>query len=400
MLGRRAALAARRRATARRRRRRRRRRFAARPAPRRTRAALWRHAGLRRGADGLRDLAREDPFPLARLIAALLPRARGEPRRPPAHRLPRHRSRARRPARRGRRRCARNVGMEHVGMTTPEAALPRGDGVARLGGGRGHRPPRRRPSLRPGRDLRGLLQRQPAVAARVDRPQLALPRRAERQRAASACTCCAPDRSRSRAPSPARATTSSPGSTGTGTTTCPRSDGVLAYLRCRRAENFEHYDHTILIGDIDGGALGSGEPLLYARRRMDWLLQHAAGERGAGDSQGGGHRPRPSGPLCRARARGLPGQNGKLVFFQADTGGVDPVGLAVADARGRNQTLRPLGPACGGEGEAAVPGPVRDRPGLVAGRRADRVRAGAAARDHAAGRRRPAPAPAAHAGQA
>jgi L-aspartate oxidase len=34
-----------------------------------TRAALWRHAGLRRSAEGLRELAR-DPYPLARLIAA------------------------------------------------------------------------------------------------------------------------------------------------------------------------------------------------------------------------------------------------------------------------------------------------------------------------------------------
>ncbi len=34
-----------------------------------TRAALWRHAGLRRDAEGLAELAR-DPFPLARLIAA------------------------------------------------------------------------------------------------------------------------------------------------------------------------------------------------------------------------------------------------------------------------------------------------------------------------------------------
>lgn len=56
----------------------------------------------------------------------------------------------------------------------------------------------------------------------------------------------------------------------------PRIGGALAYLRCARAENFERYDHTILIGDIEGGTLGSGEPLLYARRRMDWLL--SAGE--------------------------------------------------------------------------------------------------------------------------
>jgi len=34
-----------------------------------TRAALWRHAGLRRDAEGLRELA-GDPYPLARLIAA------------------------------------------------------------------------------------------------------------------------------------------------------------------------------------------------------------------------------------------------------------------------------------------------------------------------------------------
>jgi len=41
------------------------------PAPptRATRAALWRHAGLRRTAEGLTELAR-DPFPLARLVAA------------------------------------------------------------------------------------------------------------------------------------------------------------------------------------------------------------------------------------------------------------------------------------------------------------------------------------------
>jgi flavin reductase ActVB len=47
----------------------------------------------------------------------------------------------------------------------------------------------------------------------------------------------------------------------------------LAYLRCRRAENFVRYDHTILIGDLEGGRIGEGEPLVYARRRMDWLMQ-------------------------------------------------------------------------------------------------------------------------------
>lgn len=45
------------------------------------------------------------------------------------------------------------------------------------------------------------------------------------------------------------------------------------------------------------------------------------------------------------------------MFFQADIGGVEPVGLAVADADGRNQTPEPVGPACGGEGETHTPGP-------------------------------------------
>ena len=53
----------------------------------------------------------------------------------------------------------------------------------------------------------------------------------------------------------------------------PELEGTLAYLRCRRAENFERYDHTVLIGDLEGGRIEEGEPLLYARRRMDWLLR-------------------------------------------------------------------------------------------------------------------------------
>lgn len=57
----------------------------------------------------------------------------------------------------------------------------------------------------------------------------------------------------------------------------PELDGVLAYLRCRRADTFGRYDHTILIGDIAGGRMGSGEPLLYSRRRMDWSMRLADG---------------------------------------------------------------------------------------------------------------------------
>lgn len=53
----------------------------------------------------------------------------------------------------------------------------------------------------------------------------------------------------------------------------PELAGGLAYLRCRRAASFVRYDHTVLIGDLEGGRIEQGEPLLYARRRMDWLLR-------------------------------------------------------------------------------------------------------------------------------
>jgi flavin reductase (DIM6/NTAB) family NADH-FMN oxidoreductase RutF len=53
----------------------------------------------------------------------------------------------------------------------------------------------------------------------------------------------------------------------------PELRGTLAYLRCRRAESLPRYDHTILIGELEGGRIEEGKPLLYARRRMDWLLR-------------------------------------------------------------------------------------------------------------------------------
>jgi flavin reductase (DIM6/NTAB) family NADH-FMN oxidoreductase RutF len=53
----------------------------------------------------------------------------------------------------------------------------------------------------------------------------------------------------------------------------PELAGTLAYLRCRRAGNFVKYDHTMLIGDLERGRLEQGAPLLYARRRMDWLMR-------------------------------------------------------------------------------------------------------------------------------
>ena len=52
----------------------------------------------------------------------------------------------------------------------------------------------------------------------------------------------------------------------------PELQGTLAYLRCRRGANFARYDHTVLIGDLESGRIDEGQPLLYARRRMDWLL--------------------------------------------------------------------------------------------------------------------------------
>ena len=52
----------------------------------------------------------------------------------------------------------------------------------------------------------------------------------------------------------------------------PQLAGTLAYLSCRRSAAFDLYDHTIVVGELDGGNVAGGEPLLYARRRMDWLL--------------------------------------------------------------------------------------------------------------------------------
>lgn len=53
----------------------------------------------------------------------------------------------------------------------------------------------------------------------------------------------------------------------------PRLGGVLAYLRCRRAESFDLFDHTVLIGELRDGAFEGGNPLVYSSRRMDWLLR-------------------------------------------------------------------------------------------------------------------------------
>ena len=51
-----------------------------------------------------------------------------------------------------------------------------------------------------------------------------------------------------------------------------RLAGSLAYLRCRRSALFELYDHSLLVGDVTGGSIVPGEPLVYLRRRFGWRL--------------------------------------------------------------------------------------------------------------------------------
>ncbi len=56
-------------------------------------------------------------------------------------------------------------------------------------------------------------------------------------------------------------------------TDVPRIAGALSYLRCRRSALFELYDHTLLVGDVLGGRLHGGEPLVYMSRSMAWRLE-------------------------------------------------------------------------------------------------------------------------------
>lgn len=53
----------------------------------------------------------------------------------------------------------------------------------------------------------------------------------------------------------------------------PQIGGVLAYLRCTRSALFELYDHSLLIGDVAGGEVSDGEPLVYLARSMGWRLE-------------------------------------------------------------------------------------------------------------------------------
>ncbi|MEU9301965.1 flavin reductase family protein [Streptomyces sp. NPDC048269] len=52
----------------------------------------------------------------------------------------------------------------------------------------------------------------------------------------------------------------------------PRLLGVPVYLNCRAGAVFPHGDHVILVGEVGDCGLGEGEPLVYYRRRLDWLL--------------------------------------------------------------------------------------------------------------------------------
>lgn len=56
----------------------------------------------------------------------------------------------------------------------------------------------------------------------------------------------------------------------------PRLTGALSFLRCRRSAAFEQYDHTVIVGDVLGGSLGGGDPLVYMSRSMRWRLERAA----------------------------------------------------------------------------------------------------------------------------
>jgi flavin reductase ActVB len=51
-----------------------------------------------------------------------------------------------------------------------------------------------------------------------------------------------------------------------------RIASTLSYLRCRRSALFELYDHSLLVGDVTGGHLNVGEPLVWLRRHFNWRL--------------------------------------------------------------------------------------------------------------------------------
>jgi flavin reductase (DIM6/NTAB) family NADH-FMN oxidoreductase RutF len=42
-------------------------------------------------------------------------------------------------------------------------------------------------------------------------------------------------------------------------------DGALAHIECERYDQYPGGDHTIVLGRVIGGSVGSGHPLLYYR---------------------------------------------------------------------------------------------------------------------------------------
>ena len=92
-----------------------------RPSRRTLRRALWEHAGLVRDAAGLETL-REQPHPLARLVAEAALGPRGEPRRPLPDRPPRRGSGAGGPHRPPARAGARLRAMDLIALPTAELA--------------------------------------------------------------------------------------------------------------------------------------------------------------------------------------------------------------------------------------------------------------------------------------
>jgi 3,4-dihydroxy-2-butanone 4-phosphate synthase len=52
----------------------------------------------------------------------------------------------------------------------------------------------------------------------------------------------------------------------------PHLDSTLVYLRCRPSAKLTHYDHTVLIADVEAIEVRDAAPLLYFRRALGWRL--------------------------------------------------------------------------------------------------------------------------------
>jgi flavin reductase ActVB len=52
----------------------------------------------------------------------------------------------------------------------------------------------------------------------------------------------------------------------------PHIPGALAYMRCERAHCVTHYDHSIVIADVETTEIGEALPLIYFERTLGWQL--------------------------------------------------------------------------------------------------------------------------------